>query len=1190
MAKKMWYDGLTQMSAGVRGGFTAIFNAIFPGVQAEFELRHSLESGFFEPIAVGTGLGLTITNNGESTPTVNLTWPLSKGALLNGIRIGTPANWVFNSSVDTGLYNLYLDNACTSQIVLASTPNSNYLLIATVSWNSSALTLSTLTPVALAVNGGMSIIGVNSEESSGSVTQVNGEDPNNLGYVTVDVSVIPYANVPTGSGWTGGLSGALTALNSALSTFFPKNNVDATVSNDTTITSALVSDSHVPTLLNVWYAIQNQLSGISFAWSAISDKPSAFTPSNHASTHEPNGDDPIISNDSTLGGSTPSATIAATQSAIQEYVAANAGDSGDVHWQLLGTFNGETGNITLLDSSSGGTIIATPLVGDVFYRCNAAGTYNIGGWTNWNVLDICVSVQSGAGFIWTHLPGGAIPIVSDDTALGGSSPSTSITSSQNAVQSFVASAISAINKFLTTDLLSTSSASNTTITGSSTDLTIPSSLNVWYLATSLISAIDRFFTLSTITALGDLVYGSASATIAKLSGNTTTTKKFLQQIGDGSASAAPVWGVPDVADIACDSPPSGFNGITTLNGLLSAFAALLASFNGAGQLVQLDSSSPTPKLPVADGSQLVNLPLGVQWYDNAGASSSSPAWNDGTFTIKPSIGRMQSVFIDGPGRTFICANFTLGDQVTLRIIDEYSYAVTFPTHGYAAGNWDWVGGTPFDMTTVPYGGWVMMTITAVLCNDGTNISYVVQCDEQHLNVPVIDVTSTDIAMNGTQAAGSTGKVADAGHVHPTDTSRAEAANFTAVTNDAQLKRAAGDYSSFTAKAAPVDADVVLIEDSAASGAKKSTTLGEIIALVPGGVTLDTTAAHIQMDGTQAAGSQGLAADSGHVHPTDTSRAATTALPPYFIVANLVDMTVAGIYFLTALNKFVYYYNLGGSNGYYYITAPIDTTATDIQMDGTQAAGSIGKVADSGHVHPTDTSRAATTDIPVIDQTATDIQMDGTQAAGSIGKVADAGHVHPTDTSRAAAADIPTTMDVDAITYDNPDQGFELKDCTSLGEALTTIIELIDYDINQCQPIMVEAVQLTAPSPSDGLKVLINGTAGSGFTTSNSIATYTNGIGWAYSRPNVGVIACNLTDGKCYVFNGSTWPQLVLPGTDGKLPAIDGSNLTGITLAKVAADSSITPITDGTYTVGIGTSQNGTITVAGGIITAVQQAS
>lgn len=45
-----------------------------------------------------------------------------------------------------------------------------------------------------------------------------------------------------------------------------------------------------------------------------------------------------------------------------------------------------------------------------------------------------------------------------------------------------------------------------------------------------------------------------------------------------------------------------------------------------------------------------------------------------------------------------------------------------------------------------------------------------------------------------------------------------------VTNDSQLTRASGDFNSFTSKASPVGADIVLIEDSAASFAKKKATL------------------------------------------------------------------------------------------------------------------------------------------------------------------------------------------------------------------------------------------------------------------------------------------------------------------------------------------------------------------------------
>lgn len=57
--------------------------------------------------------------------------------------------------------------------------------------------------------------------------------------------------------------------------------------------------------------------------------------------------------------------------------------------------------------------------------------------------------------------------------------------------------------------------------------------------------------LNTYT-LGDIVYSSASNTLNKLAGNTTTTKKFLTQTGTGSASAAPAWGTISGSDVSGD--------------------------------------------------------------------------------------------------------------------------------------------------------------------------------------------------------------------------------------------------------------------------------------------------------------------------------------------------------------------------------------------------------------------------------------------------------------------------------------------------------------------------------------------------------------------------------------------------------------------------------------------------------------
>lgn len=62
------------------------------------------------------------------------------------------------------------------------------------------------------------------------------------------------------------------------------------------------------------------------------------------------------------------------------------------------------------------------------------------------------------------------------------------------------------------------------------------------------TAAAGFDNLSPMTTLGDTIYGGASGTRTRLTGNTTTTRKFLRQTGDGAASAAPAWDTLLAAD------------------------------------------------------------------------------------------------------------------------------------------------------------------------------------------------------------------------------------------------------------------------------------------------------------------------------------------------------------------------------------------------------------------------------------------------------------------------------------------------------------------------------------------------------------------------------------------------------------------------------------------------------------------
>lgn len=104
-------------------------------------------------------------------------------------------------------------------------------------------------------------------------------------------------------------------------------------------------------------------------------------------------------------------------------------------------------------------------------------------------------------------------------------------------------------------------------------------------------------------------------------------------------------------------------------------------------------------------------------------------------------------------------------------------------------------------------------------------------DHQHA-VP----RGTPVAVGTANAAGASGDFADAAHVH------------------AGLSRDAGDWAGFTAKTPLETADLFLVEDSGAAGAKKKTTLADLLAT--------TTPSAV---GTAAVGSGVRAAKEDHIH-------------------------------------------------------------------------------------------------------------------------------------------------------------------------------------------------------------------------------------------------------------------------------------------------------------------------------------
>lgn len=235
-------------------------------------------------------------------------------------------------------------------------------------------------------------------------------------------------------------------------------------------------------------------------------------------------------------------------------------------------------------------------------------------------------------------------------------------------------------------------------------------------------------------------------------------------------------------------------------------------------------------------------------------------------------------------------------------------------------------------------------------------------------VPQIDTTATDIQPLGGQAAGSTGKAADAGHVHPAT------GLVTGVSQGDASIVVGGSASAPTIETGTLSTIATLHPPSAdwSNNGHKITGIGNGTASSDAAAfgqvpVIDSTSSDIQALGTQAAGTSGKAADAKHVHP----------------LTGLVTSVTNGDASIV----------LGGT-----AAAPTIVTATLDEIATLHPPA--GNWSNNGHKITDVLNGTAANDvaafgqIPVIDSTTGDIQPVGTSAAaGSTAKAADAGHIH-----------------------------------------------------------------------------------------------------------------------------------------------------------------------------------------------------
>lgn len=92
--------------------------------------------------------------------------------------------------------------------------------------------------------------------------------------------------------------------------------------------------------------------------------------------------------------------------------------------------------------------------------------------------------------------------------------------------------------------------------------------------TGQITKAAGFDALQPMTTLGDAVYGGASGTGTRLAGNTTATKNFFVQTGNGAVSAAPAWGTIVVGDLPTVTIAKGGTGQTSQSAGFNALSPL----------------------------------------------------------------------------------------------------------------------------------------------------------------------------------------------------------------------------------------------------------------------------------------------------------------------------------------------------------------------------------------------------------------------------------------------------------------------------------------------------------------------------------------------------------------------------------------------------------------------------------------
>ena len=279
-----------------------------------------------------------------------------------------------------------------------------------------------------------------------------------------------------------------------------------------------------------------------------------------------------------------------------------------------------------------------------------------------------------------------------------------------------------------------------------------------------------------------------------------------------------------------DQTAAGGTGITTLNTLTASTQSFATGTTGSDFNIVSSSATHTFHIPTASASVRGAL-ASADWSTFNGKQANITASSSPNFYSWDKTFRQVTFDLLGTG-TNTSATMTCGAGCNVGftssgIVNANRFNGNASVAGVNGGTGLTSLGAANQLLGMNSGATALEYKTVSAGTSGSDFNIVNGLNSLVLNLPVASDTVTG-KLSYTDHLAFNGKLSPTGNGSGLTGLTSSQVGLGNVTNDAQLKRASGDFNSFTSKLTPISTDVLLLEDSVSSYAKKKVLLSNLV--------------------------------------------------------------------------------------------------------------------------------------------------------------------------------------------------------------------------------------------------------------------------------------------------------------------------------------------------------------------------